>query len=146
MRVDQISLFKSQKQDKKFKLRAWNLNECDGENMEFCPKDGMRLIPKPKTKGKTKVNLVCPKCGYEKEVTSKTATTPKTIEHGPEEQIAIIGKEISKLKTMPTTKIECPKCGNTEAYCWMVQTRGSDESPTQFFRCTRCSHTWREYS
>jgi DNA-directed RNA polymerase subunit M len=27
----------------------------------------------------------------------------------------------------------------------MVQTRRADESATQFFRCTKCGHTWREY-
>jgi DNA-directed RNA polymerase subunit M/transcription elongation factor TFIIS len=27
-----------------------------------------------------------------------------------------------------------------------VQTRGSDESSTQFLRCTKCSYTFREYS
>jgi DNA-directed RNA polymerase subunit M len=28
----------------------------------------------------------------------------------------------------------------------MVQTRGIDESMTQFYRCTRCGYTWRDYS
>jgi DNA-directed RNA polymerase subunit M len=29
---------------------------------------------------------------------------------------------------------------------WQVQTRGGDEASTQFFRCTKCGHTTREYS
>jgi DNA-directed RNA polymerase subunit M/transcription elongation factor TFIIS len=42
-----------------------------------------------------------------------------------------------------TDKVECPKCGNHEAYWWMVQTDTADEPSTQFFRCTKCNHTWR---
>ncbi|MCD6114052.1 MAG: transcription factor S, partial [Thermoprotei archaeon] len=40
---------------------------------------------------------------------------------------------------------ECPKCGNREAYVWMMQTRAADEPPTRFYRCTKCGYTWREY-
>jgi len=42
--------------------------------------------------------------------------------------------------------MECPKCGNNQVYVWQVQTRGADESSTQFFRCTKCGYTFREYS
>lgn len=37
----------------------------------------------------------------------------------------------------------CPKCGNIQAYWWIVQTDSGDEPSTQFFRCTKCNHTWR---
>jgi len=57
-----------------------------------------------------------------------------------------IGKKEQKLQTLPTVTIECPKCGNNQAYTWQVQTRGADESSTQFFRCTKCGYTFREYS
>ena len=40
---------------------------------------------------------------------------------------------------------ECSKCGKRGAYFWLIQTRSADEPPTQFFRCTSCKHTWREY-
>jgi len=42
-----------------------------------------------------------------------------------------------------TDKVECPKCGNTQAFWWITQTDSADEPSTQFFRCTKCSHTWR---
>ena len=42
-----------------------------------------------------------------------------------------------------TDKAECPKCGNHEAYWWIVQTDTAEEPSTQFFRCTKCKHTWR---
>jgi len=116
--------------------------------MEFCPKCGTRLVPtKKKQDAKAALFLSCPKCGYKKAPTdAKVAVIPKVIEQPPKESIAVIGKEEQKLRTLPTVKIECPKCGNTLAYVWQVQTRGSDESSTQFFRCTKCSHTFREYS
>jgi DNA-directed RNA polymerase subunit M len=116
--------------------------------MEFCPKCGMRLAPtKKKRRNKTVLVLACPKCHYEKKTARAiTPAAEKVIEHPPQEPIAVIGKEEQKLRTLPTVKMECPKCGNLLAYAWQVQTRGSDESSTQFFRCTKCNYTFREYS
>jgi DNA-directed RNA polymerase subunit M len=118
--------------------------------MEFCPKCGSRLEPKKSKSGKeATLVLVCAKCGYKKpEVDKKTETklAPKVIQHTPQQLVAVIGKEEQKLSTLPTVRIECPKCGNNTAYVWQVQTRGADESSTQFLRCTKCNYTYREYS
>ncbi|MCL2868375.1 MAG: transcription factor S [Candidatus Bathyarchaeota archaeon] len=118
--------------------------------MEFCAKCGSRLEPK-KTKSGKKASLVfaCPKCGYKKSENSGTAIEPKpakVIQHDPQQFVAVISKEEQKLTTLPTVRVECPKCGNNTAYVWQVQTRGADESSTQFLRCTKCSYTYREYS
>jgi transcription factor S len=116
-------------------------------DMEFCPKCGMRLVSNGKKKGKKVVfQLVCPKCDYTKQIGDKPPVVHKAIERSPQESIAIIGKAEQKLRTLPTVRIECPKCGNNTAYAWQVQTRGTDESSTQFFRCTKCNYTFREYS
>ncbi len=117
--------------------------------MEFCPKCGSRLEPKKAKSGKeTALQLVCPKCGYKKpETTQKVEPAGgKVIQHNPQQLVAVIGKEEQKLRTLPTVRIECPKCGNNTAYVWQVQTRGADESSTQFLRCTKCNFTFREYS
>jgi DNA-directed RNA polymerase subunit M len=117
--------------------------------MEFCPKCGSRLTPKKLKTGKSSsVVLVCPKCGYKKKETGEKVEpkVAKVIQHKPQERVAVIGKEEQKLRTLPTVRVECPKCGNNLAYVWQVQTRGADESSTQFLRCTKCGYTFREYS
>lgn len=117
--------------------------------MEFCPKCGSRLAPKKAKKGKEEtLVMACPKCGYRKHPAGKKVEpkVAKVIQHKPQYLVAVIGKEEQKLRTLPTVRIECPKCGNNLAYVWQVQTRGADESSTQFLRCTKCSYTFREYS
>lgn len=88
------------------------------------------------------VVFVCPKCGREtrrsEPVVQKLGTA--------RESVVVIGKETKALQTLPTMKVICQKCGHGEAVYWMVQTRGGDEASTQFFRCTKCAWTWREYA
>lgn len=110
--------------------------------MKFCSKCGTRLVPKKKEKG---TFLVCPKCGHSEPVET-LIPAPKLVTQSPRESVVVIGKKEQKLRTLPTVTIECPKCGNNQAYVWQVQTRGADESTTQFFRCTKCNYTFREYS
>jgi len=117
--------------------------------MEFCPKCGSRLVPKKGKEGKdATLVMACPKCGYKKKAPEKKAEPKlaKTAQPNPKQLVAVISKEEQKLRTLPTVRIECPKCGNNTAYVWQVQTRGADESSTQFLRCTKCSYTFREYS
>ena len=116
--------------------------------MEFCPKCGSRLTPKKiKSEKKIKISLACPKCGYSKKET-KEPITKKVLnqKENPQKYVTVITKEEQKLNTLPTLKVECPKCGNKKVYVWQVQTRGGDESSTQFMRCTKCDHTFREYT
>ena len=113
--------------------------------MEFCPECGSRLAPKKTENG---FSLVCYKCGYTRQATQRKIEVKvgaKVIKHTLQQKVTIIGKE-DQVKTMPTMRMECPKCGNMEVYVWQVQTRGGDEASTQFFRCTKCNHTFREYT
>lgn len=105
-------------------------------------------MPK-KQKEKKDVVWVCLKCGLKKKVAGGGKVVVPLLVKEPmsfQESIAVIGKEEQKLRTLPTVRIGCPKCGNNLAFVWQVQTRGSDESSTQFFRCTKCNFTFREYT
>jgi transcription factor S len=113
--------------------------------MEFCPNCGSMLMPQ---KTSSKVAMTCPKCGYVLKdappiANSKVGT--KVITHSLQQQVTVVSKA-DEVDTMPTMRMECPKCSNMIVYVWQVQTRGGDEAMTQFFRCTKCNHTFREYS
>ena len=98
----------------------------------FCPKCKTLLFPKD---GK----LVCTKCGYQKETDKKEIGV---ITKKREREFTIIEKQEA---TLPTTDAECSKCGNRKAYWVLRQTRAADEPETRILRCTKCSHSWREY-
>ena len=106
-------------------------------SIKFCSKCGTVL-----TLDSEKKLLVCLKCGAEEPVEENILVTRNIDET---DNIVVIGKKERNLRTTPQTRAKCPKCGNMTAYWWMVQTRSIDESATQFFRCTKCSFTWRDY-
>ena len=111
--------------------------------MQFCEKCGTKLkVKQIKTGGSVFPGLVCDKCGFYKRV-DKYVAQPEV--SASRIQIKVIGDEANEIKTLPTTTIECPKCGNATAYWWLLQTRSGDEPPTQFYRCTKCDYTWRFY-
>lgn len=107
--------------------------------MKFCPDCGARLRPKP---GET---IQCPKCGkkvkggenMKKEEIAKQATGSKA---------SLKVMDESEKEALPTISTSCPSCNHNEAVWWMLQTRSADEATTQFFRCVKCNHTWRNYS
>jgi len=113
--------------------------------MEFCPECGSRLKPVKVNMGK-QLMLSCTKCGVKKKEVFDSKANGKVIAHSPKQLVAVIGKEEQALSTMPTINIDCPNCGNNTANVWQVQTRGSDESSTQFLRCKNCGYTYREYT
>ena len=100
--------------------------------MKFCPKCKSIMIPKGK-------ELVC-SCGYKESSESVATITEKAEER---KEIPVIEEETV---LNPIIDAECPKCENRKAEYWEVQTRSADEPPTRFHKCTKCKHTWREYS
>ena len=103
----------------------------------FCPKCGSIL--RPKEKGGKKV-LFC-SCGFTKDPEGETSTELRETVEGPK-KIEVI----EKVEVHPKVKAKCEKCGHGVAYYWTQQTRGADEPETRFFRCEKCSSTWREYA
>ena len=87
-----------------------------------------------------KDKAVCAACGHKLKKKPKLQASEK-----------IANKEITTIinekeeTTDPIVEIKCIKCDNRKAYFWTRQTRGSDESETKFYKCTKCAHTWREY-
>jgi DNA-directed RNA polymerase subunit M len=115
--------------------------------MDFCPKCESLLAPK-KVKSRNQVMLVlaCSKCGLKTKETEKNMKFKgKAIQHSPKQLVSVIDKE-NQLTVLPTIQLTCAVCGNNSAYAWQVQTRGADESSTQFLRCTSCNYTFREYT
>ena len=104
--------------------------------MKFCPDCEVRL-----KKDHSTSSLSCPKCGYSE--TGSKETKKETKEEIPELNVF---EENEGKETLPSIKIDCEKCGNNEAVWWMLQTRSADEPTTQFYRCTKCSYTWRKYA
>jgi len=112
--------------------------------MQFCPKCNTRLKAKQEDEKKAG-KMVCPKCGYSTAQVAIAKTEAKSKAASEDASIKVLGEE-DDVQALPTTRVECPKCGNKEAVWWMLQTRSADEPTTQFYRCTKCSHTWRHYA
>ncbi len=104
--------------------------------MKFCPKCEVKL----KKEG---ADLQCPKCGY---VEGEVLTQQKKVIQKESIEALNVFAENEGEQTLPTIKIECENCGHDEAVWWMLQTRSADEPTTQFYRCIKCRHTWRNYA
>ena len=114
--------------------------------MKFCPKCGTRLkLKQVKGAHEMSITYLCDNCGYSNKA-GKTVMQTIEEEMAAPSLIKVVGDKEAKLNSLPTTKIDCPKCGNGEAMWWFLQTRSGDEPPTQFYRCVKCNHTWRSYS
>jgi len=107
--------------------------------MEYCPKCEIRL------KKNDSGSLHCPKCKYLKE---KTVESTKEEPEGANSEFLVMGEDdVKQAKGLESTvPIDCEKCHNKEGVSWTFQTRSADEPETKFYRCTKCNHTWRDYT
>jgi DNA-directed RNA polymerase subunit M len=103
------------------------------QRMEFCPECKSIMLPKEGI-------MVCRKCGLKMERSSEESLVSRTMRL--DRVVPVLEEEYAG---MPTARAKCPECGNSTAYWWLRQLRSADESEVRFFRCTKCSKTWREY-
>lgn len=103
--------------------------------MRFCPDCKSRLLRREGL-------LVCSRCHYQED---QTVPGPILQDNEQVSELNVLAEDEGK-EVLPTVQIDCPKCDHTEAVWWMLQTRSADEPTTQFYRCTACGHTWRDYS
>lgn len=103
--------------------------------MKFCPDCDTKLR-------RLDDNMVCPRCEY-KETSENQVAVVQDVDEVSEFNVL---KDGEGTQTLPTVETNCPKCDHNQAVWWMLQTRSADEPTTQFYRCTSCSHTWRNYS
>ena len=106
--------------------------------MKFCPKCDIRL-----KKSSSSSSLCCPKCDYTE---GQVSDIENNVSEKESKSDFLVLDENEGKDTMPTIEIECEKCGNNKAVWWMLQTRSADEPTTQFYRCTKCEYTWRNYA
>ena len=111
--------------------------------MKFCPKCETRLRLKFDTN-----EFTCLKCGFSSSNNTDNQTKIEEKQDIDDKQnvVKIMENDESSEGSLPTINIDCPKCKNNNAYWWMFQTRSADEATTQFYRCTKCKHTWRNYA
>ncbi len=101
----------------------------------FCPECGS-ILEGSKQNGEEVFEC---SCGYSS--TDEDSEFSEDVEEG--DELEVVDEDQSD-ETLPITDEECPECGNEEARYWTQQMRSGDEPETQFFKCTECSHTWRE--
>jgi len=105
--------------------------------IEFCHKCSSIMIP---IKKGSNTYMKCRNCGSEKRTTVKSLKISESVKK--KARVTVLEKDITPL---PLTEKMCPKCEHPRSHWWLQQTRTADEPPTQFFRCEKCKHTWREY-
>ncbi len=84
---------------------------------------------------------VCESCGATKDI-GKEKEIITTVSK--DKETAVMTSDDTPA-TLPKTRILCPKCGHTEAFYVIRQTRAADEPETMIYRCCKCNHSWREY-
>jgi len=107
--------------------------------MQFCEKCNAMMVPVTEEDGSRA--LKCRSCGNTKKIGGHL-TVSHDLEKTPRDKIIVVEEDSIP---MPTIKAACPKCDNSVAYYWTLQTRRGDEGATEFYRCTKCKHTWRNY-
>lgn len=104
----------------------------------FCPMCSNMLTVE---EGQYCYRFACNTCPYIHNITRRIACVEYTELKEVEE--ALGGAEA--WKNAGTTEENCGSgsCDSTTAYFLQVQTRSADEPMTIFYRCCKCTHTWK---
>ena len=104
--------------------------------VDFCDDCGSIIM------GKKGEDSTCPACGKIQKSKTSISLNEKIKKT---EDIEVIDKNASE-KVNSIVDDKCKKCSETKVYFWTKQMRSGDEPETQFFKCTKCGHQWRDYS
>ena len=89
------------------------------------------------------LSWTCRKCGH----TESAKGNKLVIKEEVKQTVTIPVFDVEKTKDkLSTIEADCNKCGGNQALWWLQQTRSGDEPATRFYKCIKCSNTWREYS
>lgn len=100
--------------------------------MPFCGECKSLVYPKDG-------QMECRKCGW----TSTGPTKSQVVSSKADAKTRLVVED--PVDPRAQQDVECPKCGHGKAYFHLMQTRRSDEPPTEINECMKCGHSWREY-
>ena len=109
--------------------------------MDFCPNCKSIL----KVTG-VSAALRCQKCGCQVEFNGKGGSDHKLNNDIREKnEIAVISRKESGLKTFPVVQFVCPECGKKVSETWTVAVGSEGRTSTlTFLRCISCGYTTRD--
>lgn len=88
---------------------------------------------------------MAPRCGYKESVDVGSGSAVDVIDFvevgGRNNDTFSVSEDMSG---WGTTEIRCDKCNNNSAFFKQMQTRSADEPMTEFYKCTQCSHRWKQ--
>jgi len=109
--------------------------------VDFCTRCDTRLI----LKTRSRTRLYCPRCEYEKELPEGNFLKNVFRAVKPfDSKVVVVDKDESNLRTLPTIRAYCQKCGGNRAETWTMATGSEGISDIIFYRCVSCGYTWRE--
>lgn len=103
--------------------------------VDFCSKCNALIM------GKAGEEIKCASCGHIEKAQSDMTLSQKVEK---KKKLEVMG-DSAEAEVYPLSDVECPKCGHPKSYFWSKQMRAGDEPETQFYKCEKCSHQWRDY-
>jgi len=107
----------------------------------FCPKCQAFLG----LAARKSAEIYCRKCHYKIEHNNNRVLKKKINPSRANcSEIAVVDKQISKLRTFPVVHAICSECNNDKSETWIMAFGSEGTTGITFLRCTLCGHTWRE--